>query len=109
MAKSLGVYTICLCPLVSGAGLRGKVIQYSALRKATVSTTIGICGMPFKDNESIFIADAPGDFARKVVSLLRDTGLRTRISECAYKLAWDHFSWAIEIEKLETHFRTGCK
>ena len=109
VAESLVNYTICLCPLVSGAGLRGKVIQYSALRKATVSTTIGICGMPFKDNESIFVADSIDVFAQKTVLLLRETELRTRIAESAYNLAWNHFSWTREIQKLETHFRVGCK
>jgi glycosyltransferase involved in cell wall biosynthesis len=109
VAPALSPYTICLSPLISGAGLRGKVIQYSALKKATVSTYIGICGTPFVHKDSIFASDDPVDFAQYAIQLLTNENLRNSMAQKALEVTEKDFSWAASIKSLETFFQKGTK
>ncbi len=63
---------VCIAPLISGAGLRTKVVQYSALRRPCVATPIAVEDLGFEDGREIFIANGPAAFAARVVELLRD-------------------------------------
>jgi len=109
VAPAISPFTICLSPLISGAGLRGKVIQFSALNKATVSTHIGICGTPFVHNDSIFATDDPVEFAQSAITLLKDEKIRNDMAKKALKITEEQFSWASSIKTLEEFFQEGTK
>lgn len=92
---------VCLSPLVSGAGFRGKLNQYSAVRRPTVSTSIGACGTVYQHGKDVMIADDPEQFARYVVDLIRDDALHARISEAAYQTSRREYSWEPHVKRLE--------
>ena len=98
---------ICVAPLVSGAGGRLKINQYSAASRPTVSTSIGVSGSPYEHGKSILIADAPGEFATQIVRLLTDADLYNRVRDSASEVALKHFSWAPFIRDLEAIYRGG--
>jgi len=98
--------TICLSPLISGAGFRGKINQYSACKKATVSTSIGVCGLPYTNKKDVLIADTSEDFATQVVLLLKNNTLRKEIEENAFKLVNEHYSWDRTITSFESFLNT---
>jgi glycosyltransferase involved in cell wall biosynthesis/SAM-dependent methyltransferase len=88
-------------PIVSGAGLRGKINQYSFLGRPTVSTTLGLFGTPYVHETSVLKSDDPEDFARAIIRLLTDEGLYGRISRACREVALQHFGWTEHIRKLE--------
>jgi glycosyltransferase involved in cell wall biosynthesis len=92
---------VCLAPLVSGAGIRGKVNQYSSVCRPTVSTRIGACGTPYQHEKSIMIADDPNEFASHIVRLITDRSLYETIRSNANKVAIENFSWKPLINNLE--------
>lgn len=92
---------VCLAPLISGAGIRGKVNQYSSVRRPTVSTRIGASGTPYQHEQSIMIADEPDKFASHIVRLLTDRNLYETIRSNANKVALENFSWKPLINNLE--------
>ena len=61
---------VCLAPLVSGAGIRTKVIQYAALRRPCVATSIAAADLLFVDGESVAIADDAAAMAARTIHLL---------------------------------------
>jgi glycosyltransferase involved in cell wall biosynthesis len=79
--------TVCVAPLVTGAGLRSKVIQYAALKRPCVATTVAATDLTFEDGKEIFIADQPSEFAKRVISLLEDPMLARNMGERAFKKA----------------------
>jgi glycosyltransferase involved in cell wall biosynthesis/polysaccharide pyruvyl transferase WcaK-like protein len=83
--------SVCIAPLISGAGLRTKVVQYAALRRPCVATTIAAEDMGFEDEQEILIADSPGLFAARVVELLLDPARAAAMAECARKRAMDTY------------------
>jgi glycosyltransferase involved in cell wall biosynthesis len=63
---------IMIVPLLSGSGMRVKIIQGMALQKTIISTTIGAEGIECSDGENILIADTPQQFLEAVNRCLSD-------------------------------------
>jgi glycosyltransferase involved in cell wall biosynthesis len=95
---------VCVAPLVSGAGFRGKINQYSAAGRPTVATSLAADGLGYRDEESILIADHHDRFAEQLVRLLTDGALWQRIRAGAEQ-AIDPFRWPRLIERYEALYR----
>jgi glycosyltransferase involved in cell wall biosynthesis len=61
-----------VCPILSGSGMRVKLLEAFAAGIPVVSTRVGAEGLANKDGEYCALADNPADFARRVVDLMRD-------------------------------------
>jgi glycosyltransferase involved in cell wall biosynthesis len=61
---------IFVCPIVSGAGVKNKIIQASLIGMPIVSTSLGAEGLNNELKKFIFIADKPQDFVRKINQIL---------------------------------------
>ena len=72
---------VFVAPLRYGAGMKGKIGQSLALGVPVVTTGIGAEGMELRDREHALIADAPEEFAARVVELYTDATQWTRLSE----------------------------
>ncbi len=86
--------SVCVVPLREGGGTRLKILEAMALGTAVVSTTKGAEGLDVVDGEHLLIADDPAEFATGTVKLLRDAGLRERLSANARRLVEKHYDWA---------------
>lgn len=79
--------SVCIAPLISGAGLRTKVVQYAALRRPCVITSIAAEDLMFEDGREVCIADRPEAFAARVIELLGNPVQAAAIAESARKRA----------------------
>jgi glycosyltransferase involved in cell wall biosynthesis len=84
-------HEVMVVPLLSGSGLRIKIIEGMAYGKAIVSTTVGAEGINYSNQENILIADTPSDFATAVIELLRNDSRRMAIENGASALAHREF------------------
>jgi glycosyltransferase involved in cell wall biosynthesis len=94
VANSKEFYTqhdIMLVPLLSGSGLRIKIIEGMSYGKAIVSTSIGAEGIPVTDGKNILIADTPQSFCNAVIELLKDDTKRHELEREAQKFAEAEF------------------
>lgn len=82
---------IMLVPLLSGSGLRIKLIEGMAYGKAIVSTSIGAEGINYTSGKNIMIADTPDSFIKAVVSLLNDEKMRSKLESESQELAKNEF------------------
>ena len=55
-------HRVLLAPLLSGGGIRVKILEGMALGKVVLSTSMGLEGIPAKDKEHVLIADDPDRF-----------------------------------------------
>jgi len=81
-----------IVPIRFASGVRMKILEAWALKKPVISTSIGAEGLPVKHGENIIIADTPHDFCLGIMSLLRDSNMRTRIGDRALKSLKDNYS-----------------
>jgi GT2 family glycosyltransferase/glycosyltransferase involved in cell wall biosynthesis len=70
--EPLAQYAIFICPILSGSGVRVKLLEAFAAGIPVVSTRLGAEGLADTDGEICALADEPEEFARHVVDLLRD-------------------------------------
>jgi sugar transferase (PEP-CTERM/EpsH1 system associated) len=80
-------------PLRIGGGTRIKIFEAMAMQRAVVSTRLGAEGLPVESGSDLLLADEPEDFAKAVVSLLSNSGLRDRLAAAAREKVVEHYSW----------------
>jgi glycosyltransferase involved in cell wall biosynthesis len=83
---------VVVAPILSGGGMRMKILEAFALSKAVVSTSLGAEGIEYTDDENILIADAPDAFARRVCSLLENPGECARLGRNARRLMEERYA-----------------
>ena len=84
--------TIGVVPVISGTGVRLKLLEMLSLGVPVVTTSLGALGTGCVHKEHALIADDAGSFASSVVTLLDDAGLRKTLTQSGHKLIQRH-SW----------------
>jgi protein-tyrosine-phosphatase/glycosyltransferase involved in cell wall biosynthesis len=92
---------VYVVPLRIGGGTRLKIFEALAMGKAVVSTTVGAEGLPLVPGTHFLQADAPDEFAKAVVALLRDPARRRSLGEAGRRLVETRYSWPMVAEALE--------
>lgn len=94
---------IMIVPLLSGSGIRVKIIEGMALGKVIITTSVGLEGIPAQSGVNILIANEPADFLRIIKDLIAFPQLAQTISENALTFANEHFRSEYLTQKL-LHF-----
>jgi GT2 family glycosyltransferase/glycosyltransferase involved in cell wall biosynthesis len=68
----LARYSVFVCPILSGSGVRVKLLEAFAAGIPVVSTAVGAEGLARKDGQFCALADRPREFADRVVELLEN-------------------------------------
>jgi len=89
--KFIASHPIFIVPLLSGSGMRIKLIEAMALGSTVVSTTIGATGVQVVDNENSMIADADKAFIDKIGFLIEDIELRNKLKQKARTLVNEQY------------------
>ena len=96
----IGSKQINVVPLLSGSGIRVKIIEAMSAGKAVVSTTVGAQGIPFTDGENLLIADSPEQFADQIQRCVEDKAFRLRLGENARRFVCETYSSEMLTKKL---------
>ena len=91
---------INVVPLLSGSGIRVKIIEAMSMGKAVVTTTVGARGIEYTDGENLLIANTPSEFARQIKRLLDDPEYCRRVGESAAQLVRDRYDVGRLTERL---------
>lgn len=83
---------IMIVPLLTGSGMRMKILEAMALSMPIVTTTVGVEGIPLADGESCLIADTPEAFAQAIERLSHDADLRRKLGIAANLVFMDAYS-----------------
>lgn len=75
--------SIMIVPILSGSGMRMKILEAAANSVPIITTTVGVEGLDFENGVSCLIADTPQDFARAIDLLVNDRALCRRLGENA--------------------------
>lgn len=97
---------VAIAPVRFGAGTLNKVLEPMALGVPVVSTPIGAEGLPFESGTHLMLAGSPEDFARGVVSLLKDPALRRKLSANGMEIVRSNYGWGAVAGTLEDVYST---
>lgn len=82
---------INIVPLLSGSGIRVKIIEAMSIGKTVITTSVGAQGIACTDGENILIANTPQEFAQQIKRCLDDDGFCRRIGEAAERLIAEQY------------------
>jgi tetratricopeptide (TPR) repeat protein/cellulose synthase/poly-beta-1,6-N-acetylglucosamine synthase-like glycosyltransferase len=83
---------VSVAPLRYGAGMKGKIGEAMACGLPVVTTSMGSEGMGLVPDETALIADAPHEFAERIVRLCTDDAFWQKIARNGRDFIREHYS-----------------
>jgi glycosyltransferase involved in cell wall biosynthesis len=84
---------VFVVPLLTGAGMRVKILDAWSWGLPIVSTTVGAEGVRATHGENMLIADHADQFATEVIRVLQDGALATRLSTSGRDTVESLYDW----------------
>ena len=94
---------IMIVPILSGGGMRVKIIEGMSLGKVIISTTIGAEGINYTNNKNILIADTPEEFSQ-CIQQCTNNNTKDQIGKKAIELTEEQYDNKIISKKLLDFF-----
>lgn len=98
--------SVVIAPMVTGGGVKNKVLEALAMAKPVITTSIGAQGIDVSPEKDIVIADEPKEFAKRAVELLGDEQLRQRIGNNGRRMVENGYSWERSADLVNELFRS---
>lgn len=105
-AAFLEKYAIVVIPLLSGSGMRIKMIEAMSLGKCVIATPIGAEGILGTDGEHFVIAHNAQEFINKLNYYWNNPGARQKIEKNAIALVENKYNCNHLADKLEQFYQT---
>jgi glycosyltransferase involved in cell wall biosynthesis len=92
---------IFIVPLLSGGGMRLKVVEAMALGKCILSTSVGAEGVGYSHQTNIYIADTVAEWLAFFDWMVQNTTQLSIIEQNAIRLANEKYSWEQLVKQFE--------
>jgi len=93
-------FRVMVVPLLTGSGIRIKILEGMACGMCIITSMIGAEGIPAKSGDHLVIADSPEEFARTIQHTLAEPQIQTRMKTAARRFVkekFDTFTIAAEL------------
>lgn len=97
-------FRIMVVPLLSGSGIRIKIIEGMMAGCAIVTTSIGAEGINCKDKEHLAIADTPEEFAEAIERFVLNPAITHETGLKAMQFIVENHNNAVLINRLESFY-----
>lgn len=101
--------SVMAVPILSGGGVRVKILEAMARGVPVVTTTIGCEGLVVRDQKHLLIADTPKAFALACLRIFQDKGLAQELALNAHQLLLEQYDAKIALNALDKAYRLACK
>ena len=103
--EPLGRYAVFVCPILTGSGVRVKLLEAFAAGIPVVSTAVGAEGLAREDGEFCALSDDPAGFAERVVRLFEDPGTAAAMAARARAEVEENWDMAVITRRLVDEYR----
>jgi glycosyltransferase involved in cell wall biosynthesis len=93
------------CPMVSGTGIKNKLLEAMALERACVVTPKALGGLSVEAGQELLVASEPREFAAALIRLMRDAECRRALGRAARKYVVAEHSW----HQVGNAYETVCR
>lgn len=101
LAKVFDTCRVFVAPLLSGAGIKGKVLESMAFGVPSVLTTIAAEATGLVHNHSTLIANSPIETSESIVQLYNDVDLWNSLATNSNELVHTHYGPEQGLEKMQ--------
>lgn len=100
-------YAIFISPLLTGSGIRIKILEGMMMQRAIVATTIAAEGIPVSDRKNILIADSPGEMIDTIFELTNNREKFDTIAANSRKFVMENFNNLATCKRLSEFYRSN--
>ncbi len=102
----LSKYTFMIVPLLSGSGMRVKIVEGMATGRVIFTTTIGAEGLNAVHDENIFIEDEPEKMAATIIKAMKNDEKIQQVAKNAREFIKENFDNTQIARKLMDFYKT---
>jgi glycosyltransferase involved in cell wall biosynthesis len=84
-------YRVMVAPLLTGSGIRIKILEGMAMGRPVVTTPVGIEGIGARESVEVLVAEEPSRFADQLVTLLTDDEVTVPIATAGRQFVTKNF------------------
>jgi sugar transferase (PEP-CTERM/EpsH1 system associated) len=92
---------LTVAPLTIARGTQNKILESLAMGVPVVASSLSAGGVDAVPEEQLLVADRPEEYARQILRLLEDPGLRDRLSRSGRERMLTHHDWGRSMKKLD--------
>jgi polysaccharide biosynthesis protein PslH len=92
---------LMVVPVRAGSGMRVRILEAFAHAMPIITTSVGLEGIEAVPGEDVLVADTVDEFAGRVVNLLGDKNLQSKLAERGRCLAEKRYDWRVVLKKLD--------
>ena len=92
---------IFITPMISGTGIKNKILEAMSMNLPVISTSKGISGICAVDNRDYLNADNEIEFNDAIIKLLDNKKLYKYIADNGHALVEKKYSWTTSMNKLD--------
>ncbi len=92
---------ICIDPVQAGAGMQNKMVEFMAMGKPIVATTVANEGIGAEPGNHVVLADDPEDMATEILNLFAEPDRAATIGAAARKFVEQNWTWEAHFLRLE--------
>ncbi len=92
---------VAVVPMLSGAGIKNKIMEAWAMGKAVLCTPRALGSLPGQHGENVWVAKSPRELTRGLLTLAENRELRSQIGRLARRTALEQCSWDRAAQELE--------
>lgn len=81
-------------PLLSGSGMRIKIVEAMAASLPVITTSVGVEGIEALNGEHVLVGDRPDELRAHMDHILTDPASAIEMAQKAHQLAVDRYEWA---------------
>jgi glycosyltransferase involved in cell wall biosynthesis len=107
--EPLGRYAVFVCPVLSGSGVRVKLLEAFASGIPVVSTRVGAEGLARQDGEFCLLADQPDAFADRILQVFEDPCTAAEMAARARAEVVDHWDMATITALLAENYQAAVR
>ena len=101
----INLHDICIVPLLSGSGMRAKIIEAMAMGKVVVTTSMGLEGIKATDGFDVCVADTSSQFLTIILDLISNPLKIKKIGFNARNTIKDNYDSLLMGKKLITFLK----
>ncbi len=98
---------VCIDPVQAGAGMQNKLIEFMAMQKPIVATTVANEGIGALPDDHLILADDPADMAAAVLDLFAEPDRAARMGAAARSFVQETWTWEAHFLRLEAEMFTA--
>lgn len=93
LVTELGEHGVYVCPLLTGAGLKNKILEGMAVGLPIVGTRLAFDGIDVTDQKDVLFAETTSDFVSAITRLTADSALRADLAKRGNSIVDEKYTW----------------